>query len=334
MPDSELYKKLKTLDPKVAQIYFHFTKDDPKAVITYEAIATLFNQLLDQDGAITSQELDALILIIEGCTFDQDALEFERMAVIDTRVAAALGKGVGKVLKTDKELDSVYKALDLAGERVNFTSPGTGFTYDASKFQAIKKLVKDRAIEVIEVNDRGIVSGKIRPKGRPAGGGALVSYNRRLDPPRVTFFAGAEGAPHEHAHELTHAIQDWLNSPAPIKYWETDAYIVEGLMFRAAVGKPISPSHPIAASVEVIVANRATNANKDWPKTYEAAADAIVSKGWAQGSTEGGVKSKERLDKLTKILQAMQKAKAKPAPGAPAAAKPAPAKPAPAAPKK
>lgn len=314
MADSDLFKQLKLLDPDLARVYFNLTRDDPKAVIDQDGVSQIFGQALDKDNAITKKELDAIILIVQNCNFDQDAIKFELMAITDAVVMEALGKGVGTRLKTDTELADVYKALDLAANSVSFKSPGTSISYDASKYKAVRKLVADGDIIVIAVKDGGIVFGNIRPKGAPAAG-AFAAYNPSTDPPTVFMFEGGPsvGRLATIAHEFTHGVQDFVNDPSPVKYRETDAFLAQALTFIKETGKAIQKSNPFAGLAEMVLSGKATAANKDWTKAYEDVATVVGGDPLNARPHAKAVKGKERLQKMTQILKAVDQAQAKPA---------------------
>src|SRR5205085_1314593 len=108
-------------------------------------VEQLLGQAID-DHKVTSKELDALILI-----FDRDPKLFTKEA-LDLATAAfgnpnfieplALG-GNATPLNTDADLDEIFATLDLAGNNVDFFSPGTGLTYNVSAYQAVKQLIRD-----------------------------------------------------------------------------------------------------------------------------------------------------------------------------------------------
>jgi hypothetical protein len=326
MADSPLFAKLKKLDPKIAQVYFNLTKDDPKAVIDAEGVSQLFGQAVDQDNTITSKELDALIAIIQEANFSQDGIDMELRVVTDSHAAEALGRGVGKLLKSDDaELKELTDALTYAASHINFISPGTHLTYNAGEYQAMKKLVEGGDINVIAVKDHGLVYGNIRPKHATARG-AVAAYDGDTDPPTVFLFDDTpkDGKKGTIAHEFAHGIQDWNNDKSSRKYRETDAYIVEGLIHIADTGKPISKSHPVHDCVDIVLAGKATSGNADWTKAYEAAADGVGADPLNSAPTHGVKNGADKQKKLAKLLQAIQKSqlaasKSKPAPAKPPA---------------
>lgn len=335
MPDSDLYKKLKSFDPKLAQVYFDVTRDDPRSVIDEHGVEKLFVQTLDKDAKITEGELNALILIIQECAFTPDGMKMELAIVTNKVVIEALSRGVGKRLTSDQELGDTFAALDLAASSVNFTSPRTGIAYNASKYQAVKQLIKDKNIIVIAVQDRGIVYGDIRPRGAPAEG-AFALFDPDSDPP-VIFIADSKsssGKLSKLAHELTHAIQNFGGIPRPAQFFETDAYIVQFLVLAKENNKPLPPQHPITPCVDIIQAGKAKTSNDAWEKAYYKAVEAVEKIALASHTPQRDPKAPEKRAKWTKVLQVIEKANAKPAPTAPTPVKPAPAKPAPVAPKK
>lgn len=314
MADSELLAKLKKIDPGMAQAYVDATKDLPDAAIDKKGIDILLSQALGtKDGTITQEELNALILIIQNRKLATDAAQFLTTMVVNRTIVEALGRGVGTQLKTDDDLGDVFKALDLAGKSANFKSPGTHISYDASKYQAIRKLIKDANILVIAVKDGGFVRGV---------GKSFALYDMGVDPPTLFLFDGpsASSRTAELAHELTHAVQDFLNDPSPRQYRETDAYVVQALVTTKDLNVAVSKKFPAHDCVEMILDVTTKHTDEDFKAVYESAAEIFGKNPMNNGPTPPNPKGKDKQKQLVKILKALADAEAKPAPGKPAPA--------------
>jgi hypothetical protein len=307
---TELFKKLKALDPDIAQVYLNVTKDDPKAVIDADAVSQLFGQAVD-DKKVTAKELDALILIFDRDPklFTKEALNLATVAFGNRNFIEPLARANGTLLNKDSDLEEILAVLDLAGNSVDFWSPGTGLTYNVSAYQAVKQLVRDKAVHVVAVDDKGQVWDR---------GNVAAVYDRELPEPVVLVFKKPTDKKVRQAslaHELTHAFQDFKDIQKPTKYIETDA-ILAGSLVSVALGLKAPPGHPAMPLIELIKKGKQSD-KKVWKDAYEVAADAIAKDPtYAQeiklnptGDMKKGDEKKDQLKKLDAILKKLAAAK-------------------------
>jgi hypothetical protein len=307
---TELFKKLKALDPDIAQAYLKVTKDDPKAVIDADGVSQLFGQAVD-DRKVTSKELDALILIFDRDPklFTKDALDFATAVFGNRAFIEPLARANGTELNKDSDLDEILAALDLAGNNVDFWSPGTGLTYNVSAYQAVKQLVRDKEIHVVAVDDKGQVFDR---------GNVAALYDRELPVPVVLVFKKPTDKKVRQAnlaHELTHAYQDFKDINSLTKYIETDAVLADGLV-SLALGLKAPAGHPALPLIDLIKKGKQSD-KKVWKAAYEKAADAVAKdptyarqiKLKPNGDMKTGDEKKDQPKKLDAILKKLAAAK-------------------------
>jgi hypothetical protein len=224
------------------------------------------------------------------------------------------------VLNKDSDLDEILAALDLAGNNVDFWSPGTGLTYNVSAYQAVKQLVRDKEILVVAVDDKGQVWDR---------GNVAALYDRELPKPVVLVFKKPTNKKMRQAslaHELTHAFQDFKDITSPVKYIETDAILADSLV-SAALGLKAPAGHPVLPLIDLIKKGKQSD-RKVWKAAYETAADAVAKdptyareiKLRPTGDMKTGDEKKDQPKKLDAILKKLAAAKSGAAQGS--AAKP------------
>ena len=261
---NQLYKKLAALDRGIASAYLTVTKGKPDAIINQRGAAQLFGQVRD-GRKITTQEAEALVLLLENVSFTDEALEFLQDMVSSDTGTKALIRGAGRVLTTDDELDEFFQAMDLTAQ-ISFFSPGSWHTYRPIQFQVIKRLVKRGDLEVVKVEDRRLYS-------------YLGDYAALYDQVKNRFlFFELDGQKRfitkdldTLVHEAAHAIQDWLGVSTVSRYIEADAYIAGAVALRVQrrTEKAKSGPHKAAFDAAPFVLNgAATDTNLAWEKAY------------------------------------------------------------------
>ncbi|MBI3407892.1 MAG: hypothetical protein HY040_05995 [Planctomycetes bacterium] len=311
---ASLYSELLPLDKDIANAYQKVTKDTPGGLIDKAGAGIIYQKATVGPVSTQGARLEALFLIWDKASFAADGLKFWE----ETIVSALLGQGTGKLLKTDAELSDVMNALALASTSVDFVSPKLGIAYNAGQYEAMKQLVKDRKIHIIQADGKGLSKGIA---------GIYVPEANAL------FLFPTKKAIGTLVHELTHAIQDWNDLKGLDEYLETDAYIAAGIESRKRKGS-FPKESPLFDSVEMVAAGKAKVTNPDWngtpakPGAYDKLAavlaadpDAVKKPGVVRDLSIGetGTAEKQILAEVMKKLAAASKA------APPPAAKPTPA---------
>lgn len=275
----KIYADLKKLDPTIAEAYLAVTKDNPDFVIDKAGAKRIFDPVFDGDK-ITENQAKALVLVIDTHknALAKDTRHYLLGRAMSPVFEAALFLGTMKILWDDSELAGFFKALDAATKSLEFKSmgtkgAGTKIFYRPSHYQAIGKLVRDREIQVYRQRDSGL-QVKIT--------GATAEYDSDQD----NIVLGDGTPPAEEAntivHEVTHAIQDWLDIATIDKYLEADAYIA-GAVNDKVIGtaRDKSGKHPLDVAWNVaapLVLDGTARTEKDaWLKAYDAVVAAVES---------------------------------------------------------
>jgi len=262
--------------------------------------------------------LEALMVIWYDADFTADGLKKWELVV----GTAVLGKeGGAKLLKTSADRSEITKALDLAAANVSFVSPKLGVEYNACQYRAIKQLVDDRRIRIIEALKKGLSDN-----------GAAAAYEPAMN--LLKLYSVSNHTP-AIAHELTHAVQDWNDASGFRQFVEADAWVVTIIVDKAING-PLHKTELFAPMAELIAKKGTKVSNPDWvgstkkPGVYDKLV-AVVAKGLKTPeanvdmiNTESGTSEKVVLANLMKKLCATSPALTPAAPKTPAKTTPAP----------
>jgi hypothetical protein len=248
-----LYDKLHPLDADLADKYQQLVggknvKLDPKEAIDNEGMYQLFKLVIDGD-AITSDEAEALVLIIDSGVLTKKAQQFLIKVFTDSDnkyLGMVLTGAVELIAANDMEMKEFNQAIDTGGpSAVTFYSPGTKISYNAGQYQAVKQLVnrggKD-GINLMRVVDHGLLERLGRYKDAAAFYSS--SHNRYYFLPSYSKQQIKQWRLALLVHETTHAIQDWFDVVSVVKYIEADAYIAQGVS-QLAQGAKLDPNYKL-----------------------------------------------------------------------------------------
>lgn len=277
-----LFDKVSALDAGMANAYKKALGSKPDDPIGLAGAKAIFQEVIDGmkpkgKSAITTEEANALLLLLKYASFSQEAVDYFAQSLVaatkskDMFLYEALFEGgAAELLKGDK-LKTIAGMLDasLVGS-LTFQSPGTKIPYTPYHYFAIKELIEDGSIEVYAMKDGGLTSTFL-----DLGGSYRSDFDRLLlfSPPSMIVLKVLI------AHEVTHAIQDWLDTPIPgTAEIEADAYIAGATALKSMKMKPTSGgtyevAHQKAAPI--VLAGKATLDNPDWVKAYEAVKEAV-----------------------------------------------------------
>jgi len=307
-----LYKKLKAVEPNVAEAYKAAVKDD---VIDTTALKAILMKVVDpkgpKNGNISPEEAEALVLIIDSGELKPGTKKALLEALRGENGMESIVNGTGVELKRDDpELASFHSVFAIKyTANLKFYSKGTNLTYSPSQYQAVAQLVKDGKIKVVKVMDRGLAVKT----------GADALYVAPND--MFFFFQHAGEADYfSHAptivHEATHAVQDWFDIPSGVttRYIEADAYIAQ-----AVVDKTMNAHKDLKAAAQLVIAGKATKGNEAWNKAYDAVAALMdrhpVYKDHANDPSKMAESAGEKteFEKVIKALQQPDSGKSPPA---------------------
>src|SRR5215475_11645805 len=157
----ELYKKLRAVEPSVAEAYKAAVKNNE---IDITALKAILMKVFDPNGPgksdISPEEAEALVLIIDSGELKAGTKNALLTNLLTDRGLMTVFNGTGVELKPDDpELASFHAvfAIKFTGN-LKFFSKGTNLTYSPVQYQAIAQLVKAGKIKVIKVMDRGLLA--------------------------------------------------------------------------------------------------------------------------------------------------------------------------------
>jgi hypothetical protein len=194
---------------------------------------------------------------------------------------------------------------------LTFHSPGTNIPFMPHHYFAIKGLMESNEIEVYAMRDGGLASGFLEL-------GAMY----RSDADRLLLYSTANMVVLKTliAHEVTHAIQDWLDIAIPSTMTiEADAYIAGATALKSMKMKPTSAGAYEVAHREaapIVLAGKATLDNQAWKDAYEAVSQAVAQDtGYGDYKAHKDKAGRVELDMMNaainKIKQAANSPKAK-----------------------
>jgi hypothetical protein len=214
--------------------------------------------------------------------------------------------GSNAQLKSGDELKEFHGALGAALGKIDFTSARTGVTYSPDQYAAIKQLVADGKITVFEVD-----AAWLHAKGG--------LYRSDID--RLIIYKGAPPIVRQYmiVHEVTHAIQDWLDVSKRAWFHEADAYIAAA---AAALGVNeqtynVMQEYPEQkAAAQLVLDKKAVPKNTAWNDAYMALVKAIGASSTYAGQEKAIFAGKQPAEKgkgekkiLLDIMNKMKKAK-------------------------
>lgn len=317
----EVFEKLSKVDVGMANAYQKAIRSNPDGKIDLVGAKAIFAEVIDGltakgKAAITTDEAIALNYLLKVATFTQDAVDFVAQSLLaktpnkNLVIYEALDEGgAAKLLKAD-ERKAVAALLDIAlVQGIRFHSPGTNIQFEPNYYFAMSEMLANGEIEIYAVQDGGLVSEFLETG---------AAYRSDLD--RMFVFANSNAFALKTliVHEVTHAIQDWLDVELPESTAiEADAYIAGALAMKALKVKSMTAGAYDTAykeAVPIILAGKATLNNRDWREAYRAVKDA-VGKEQGYGNYDVLPDKPGRIEKdimnryLNKIKQAANKTK-------------------------
>jgi hypothetical protein len=267
---SQLYDDLAKLDRGIADRWKARSKDNPAHVITDADVEAIVFPLLLKDKSISELQAEAIMHLIVTPDWTDPALGTLRIYV-ELADKYSLFDDNAAPLTTDVQLKPVFTALamDTIG-RIIFKSPKSGISYGPHDYLAIKNLIKNSKVTVLEVKLHGLE-------------GFGVSTAGKYKSDRNTLFLYDETSPafriNTVVHETTHAAQDWRDVRILHKYAEADAYVAGAVSDRSrGTGEQTKTGEIFDAAFKAakFVMEHDTEAtNKDWIGAYEAVVHAV-----------------------------------------------------------
>jgi len=216
MNDAEFLKKLKEFDPDMADRWQKATGGKLASRIDGKKLEAILGPTF-ATGKITAKQARAIdfLFVWSWMHFTKEAKAILWQGIEDAYILDYFFAGSKAQLASNSQLKDFNGAIGGSAGVIDFTSPpkdGTGLTYSADQYLAIKQLVSESKITVFEV-DAAFLHAK-------AG-----FYRSDID--RLILYTGAWPVLRQFTtvHEVTHAIQDWNDVVANHEFCEADAYI-------------------------------------------------------------------------------------------------------------
>jgi hypothetical protein len=305
-----LYKKLKDVEPTIAEAYKAAVKGN---VINHDALMAILTKVVDPNGLkksdISPEEAQALVLIIDSGELTDSTKKSLLAAIRHENGLNSLLNGTGvELAPNDPELARFHSVFAIKHTgNLKFYSKGTSLTYSPSQYQAVAQLVKGGKIKVVKVMDRGLFAKAVADAIYVPDGGGTFFFAEH--PGEKDFFLRAPDI----VHEATHAVQDWfdISSTVTVRYVEADAYIAQ-----AVVDAKNAPQ-VLKAAAKFVLDGKATKGNEAWEKAYEAAAVWVDNHADYKDRANDASKMAEGASESTefaKVIKALEKPAGKSAP--------------------
>ena len=309
MNDAEFLKKLKEFDPDMADRWQKATGGKLASRIDGKKLEAILGPTF-ATGKITAKQAHAIdfLFVWSWMHFTKEAKAILWQGIEDAYILDYFFAGSKAQLASSSQLKDFNGAIGGSAGVIDFTSPpkdGTGLTYSADQYLAIKQLVSESKITVFEV-DAAFLHAK-------AG-----FYRSDID--RLILYTGAWPVLRQFTtvHEVTHAIQDWNDVVANHEFCEADAYIAAAAAALAVDRSTFDAMKEYPAqqkAAELVVARKAIPSNPDWIKAYAAVvkavkADPIYSPviGTKLKTKGDGEKGKDEKQILADTMRKMKKA--------------------------
>jgi len=309
MNDAEFLKKLKEFDPDMADRWQKATGGKLASRIDGKKLEAILGPTF-ATGKITAKQAHAIdfLFVWSWMHFTKEAKAILWQGIEDAYILDYFFAGSKAQLASNSQLKDFNGAIGGSAGVIDFTSPpkdGTGLTYSADQYLAIKQLVSESKITVFEV-DAAFLHAK-------AG-----FYRSDID--RLILYTGAWPVLRQFTtvHEVTHAIQDWNDVVANHEFCEADAYIAAAAAALAVDRSTFDAMKEYPAqqkAAELVVARKAVPGNPDWIKAYAAVvkavkADPIYSPviGTKLKTKGDGEKGKDEKQILADTMRKMKKA--------------------------
>ncbi|AHY49364.1 hypothetical protein JQ582_37110 [Bradyrhizobium japonicum] len=263
--DANFLKELTSNDEALAKRWEKATGGKLSKIITAKTLDDIVFPTVSAEEGITGKQGKALAMLFRAKLSEQANADLQAWARIAYK-RDLFFKSSARALVKAEDLKLFNAALGMGNVgKINFTSPKTHLEYTPDLYGAIKLLVKDRKIDVFEV-DAGLLSN--------------LGGHYRSDIDRLILYKGfAPDMAMMHAvHESTHAIQDWRNlSCDENNFIEADAFIAGAVAALSAnknfVGLEYEAAQKKAANL--VMDGQATRMSKDWSKAYDGVLKAV-----------------------------------------------------------
>ncbi len=286
----DVYATLSKLDIGLAKAYKKALGNNPNDPIDLPGAKAIFKQVIDSEkgkgkrkgkgkgkAAITTKEATALLYMLDAVKFTDSAIDYFAQSLVagtqskDIVLYEALLEGGAARQLQGNALTSALDLLDASlVNNLTFYSPGTSIPFSPHHYFTIMDLIRADEIMVFAMADGGLTRKFLDI------GGAYKSDVDRLflfqdnDANRLRVLI---------AHEITHAVQDWMDMlTSDMMAAEADAYIagavvLKTLGFKVTSGGTYEVAHQKAAPI--VIAGNATSDNKAWREAYQDVKDAV-----------------------------------------------------------
>jgi hypothetical protein len=260
-PSSPLFQKLTPLDPGIANRWAAATHDG-KVKVTPEMMDTIIFPVLSS-GQLNEKTAKAIMALVSDGNLDVPTFG----ALVDlVQVADEYGELTKAATPaTPDDLKMIERAVDPVGLiNVDFVSPLTHIHYSPAYYQVIKQLIRNGDIKVFMVKDAGLrLFANLDNGTYESSTNRLFIYDRLNNDQQRNVVV----------HEMTHAIQDWLDIGGMAhKFAEADAHICGGVMSRTRGQNPFAKKSPAEEAFEAakfVIDGTATPSNKAWTTAYD-----------------------------------------------------------------
>jgi hypothetical protein len=288
--NSQFYEELKVLDRGIAERWRARTHDRPEFVLDGPDVEAIVRPLIHKGGMISRAQAAAIMKLLVEVKFTGGGV-----AVLKVWLEFAQSDGrfndAADPLTSEGDLAAIFNAIGMgAVSFVNFVSPGTGLAYAPSAYLAIQKLIANGDIVVLEVK----IGGLEKKADLPIRAAYRSDLNKlfvyqSLTPAAKTVML---------VHECTHAIQDWRDVRAKMKFTEADAFIAGAVAELSLHG-----GHPLfvgaivdeaIAAARIVMNGPAVLDNKAWVDAYAAVVTAVENSEAYKGVADVGMLSVQK----------------------------------------
>jgi hypothetical protein len=269
-PDNanKFFDDLKSLDAGVAGRWKARSHGNQNFVLDGPDVEAIVRPMIHNLGLISQRKAAALMKLVVEVKFTPGG-----MGAFQVLLAFAQSDGRMEIAAEPlADLKPIYNCLGMGTiARINFVSPGTNLTYAPGRYLAVRQLIEQSKIAVLEVKlggleqkvDLPIKANYVSDKNR------LYVY-QSLTPIQRTVIV---------VHECTHAIQDWRNVRAVMKFTEADAFIAGTVADIARGADTLAFTNAIIEKAVIaareVIDGPAILTNTAWTNAYRGVVTAI-----------------------------------------------------------
>jgi hypothetical protein len=307
-PDNanKFFDDLKSLDPGVADRWKARSHGNQNFALDGPDVEAIVKPMIHKRGLISQRKAAALMKLVVEAKFTPPG-----MGVLQIWLAFAQSDGRMDIAAEPlADLKPIYNCLGMGTVgRINFVSPGTNLTYAPGRYLAVRQLIEQSKIAVLEVKlggleqkvDLPIKANYVSDKNR------LYVYQSQTPIQRTVTVI----------HECTHAIQDWRDVRAVMKFTEADAFIAGTVADIARGTDTLAFTNPIIEKAVVaareVIDGPAILTNTAWTNAYKGVVTAIESSEEYKDVANVPMQTKERgegskeSDEMDVIVTAIEK---------------------------